>query len=57
VRTRGRSSRHDTGRAGRDHGHAPFSLSVADVDRSMAFYREFGFEPSLIGRSDGDYVE
>jgi catechol 2,3-dioxygenase-like lactoylglutathione lyase family enzyme len=21
-----------------------FSLSVADMDRSMAFYREFGFE-------------
>lgn len=34
-----------------------FSLSVADVDRSMAFYREFGFELVSDREVDGDYVE
>ena len=34
-----------------------FSLSVADVDRSMAFYREFGFELVSDRDVDGDYVE
>jgi catechol 2,3-dioxygenase-like lactoylglutathione lyase family enzyme len=34
-----------------------FSLSVADVDRSLAFYREFGFELVSDREVDGDYVE
>jgi catechol 2,3-dioxygenase-like lactoylglutathione lyase family enzyme len=34
-----------------------FSLSVADVDRSMAFYRELGFELVSDREVDGDYVE
>ena len=34
-----------------------FSLSVADVDRSMAFYREFGFELVSDREVAGDYVE
>jgi catechol 2,3-dioxygenase-like lactoylglutathione lyase family enzyme len=34
-----------------------FSLSVADVDRSMAFYREFGFELVSDREVEGDYVE
>jgi catechol 2,3-dioxygenase-like lactoylglutathione lyase family enzyme len=43
--------------AGRDHGHAHFSLSVADVDRSMAFYRDVGFELVSDREVEGDYVE
>ena len=34
-----------------------FSLSVADVDRSMAFYRGSASSSSPIVRSTGDYVE
>jgi hypothetical protein len=32
------------------------SVSVADVDRSMAFYREFGFELVSDREVEGDYV-
>jgi catechol 2,3-dioxygenase-like lactoylglutathione lyase family enzyme len=41
----------------RDHRHACFSLSVAGVDRSTAFYREFGFEVVFDREVEGDYVE
>jgi catechol 2,3-dioxygenase-like lactoylglutathione lyase family enzyme len=34
-----------------------FSLSVLDVDRSLAFYRDFGFELVSDREVDGDYVE
>ncbi len=34
-----------------------FSLTVADVDRSSAFYRAFGFEPVSDREVEGDYVE
>lgn len=34
-----------------------FALTVADVDRSIAFYREFGFELVSDREVEGDYVE
>jgi catechol 2,3-dioxygenase-like lactoylglutathione lyase family enzyme len=34
-----------------------FSLSVLDVERSVAFYRQFGFEVVSDREVDGDYVE
>ena len=34
-----------------------FALTVADIDRSIAFYRDFGLELVSDREVDGDYVE
>lgn len=34
-----------------------FSIGVSDVDRSLAFYRQFGFELVSDREVEGDYVE
>lgn len=39
------------------HGVHHFALTVADVDRSIAFYRDFGLELVSDREVDGDYVE